>query len=208
VRFLSLFNGNSREYHLEDVVLLNKQSPRTLLIPSIEEIKKIEIDTLVKLIFVMEKALKNGCRAERMWVKVKSIKDGVYTGVVDNEPYYLKTIKCGDIITFKAENIACIYGGKSNFDEKLFAIITKKALKNRQINWVVRTDDIHNEQDSGWQLFYGDESPEYLDESDNASIVSLENILSFEPLLEEVFNSSGLAYEYSQSDNKFIEVRE
>jgi hypothetical protein len=203
-----LFNGNSREYHLEDVVVLSKKSPRTFLIPSIEEIEKIEMGTLVKLIFVMEKALKNGCRAERMWVKVKSIKDGVYTGVVDNDPYYLKTIKSGDIITFRAENIACIYGGNPNFDEKLFAIITKKALENRQINWVVRTDDIDNEQDSGWQLFYGDESPEYLDEPDNASIVSLENILSFEPLLEEVFSSSGLAYEYSQSDNKFIEVRE
>lgn len=205
---LHMFGRNKPEFHLENVIELNKQFPRTFLIPAKKEIDKLEISTLIKLIFIMEKPLKNGCRAERMWVKITSIGNGTFTGILNNDPYYLKSIKCGDEIAFKAENIAAIYVQEPPFNEKLFAIITKKALENRQINWVVRTDDLNNEQDSGWQLFYGDETPEYLDNTSNSAIVSLENVLSFEPLLEAVFCSSGYAYEYSESDNKFVEVNQ
>lgn len=205
---LNIFGGNKSEFYLENVVDLNKQFPRTFLIPAKKEIDNLKIGTLVKLIFVMKKPLENGCHAERMWVKITSIKSGNFTGVLNNDPYYLKSIRCGDTITFKAENIAAIYVEGTPFDEKLFAIITKRALESRQINWIVRTDDLNNEQDSGWQLFYGDETPEYLDDASNSAIVSLENVLSFEPLLEAVFSSSGNAYEYSECDNKFVEVKE
>lgn len=202
------FIKNKKEFHIEDVREQKRLFPRTFLVPAQEEIENLQMDSLVKLIFVMEKQHENGCRAERMWVKITSIQNGMFTGVLDNEPYYLKTVKCGDEITFKDANIACIYSEKQSFNEELFAIITKKALENRQINWVVRSGDLENEQDSGWQLFFGDESPSYLDDPKNASIVSLEHVLSFEPLLESVFGSSGNAYEYSSETNSFIEVKE
>lgn len=206
--FLDVFGRDKQEFYLENIIQKNRQLPRTFLIPTKAEIEKLEKDGLVKLIFVMEKPQENGCRAEKMWVKIINNQNGIFTGILDNEPYYLKSIKSGDIVTFKTENIAGIYGGESSLNEKLLAIITKKALEERQINWVVRTDDLNNDQDSGWQLFYGDESPEYLDDSSNSSIVSLEYILSFEPLLENVFNSYGYAYEYSARANKFVEVKE
>ncbi len=139
---------------------------------------------------------------------IQSMNMNTFTGVLDNEPYYLKSIKVVETITFRAENIACIYKTKTLFDEKLFAIITKKALDERQINWVVRSDDLYNEQDSGWQFFYGDEDEQYLEDTNNSKIISLEQVLSFEPLLEEIFSSSGYTYEYSESENKFIEVEE
>ncbi len=205
---LSIFDGNKPEFYLENAVVLNKQFPRTFLIPTNQEILNLKIGTLVKLIFIMKKPLKNGCQAERIWVKITNIESESFTGILDNDPYYLKSIGSGDTITFKAENIAAIYVESPAFNEKLFAIITKKALEKKQINWVVRTDDLNNEQDSGWQLFYGDETPQYLDDSNNATIISLEGVLSFEPLLERVFRSSGYAYEFSESDNKFIEAKE
>lgn len=74
----------------------------------------------------MKKTLKNGCNAERMWVKITNIESGNFTGILNNDPYYLKSIRCGDTITFKAENIAAIYVEGTLFNEKLFAIITKK----------------------------------------------------------------------------------
>lgn len=198
----------SNEYHLENAVKMNRLRPRNYLIPTQEEIKALKKGSLVKLIFVMKIPQDNGCRAERMWVVIEEINNRKFTGVLDNDPYYIKSIKCGDEIEFTVENIAGIYFDKeAPFDEKLFAIITKKALDNNQINWVIRTDDLNNEQDSGWQLFYGDENEEYLDDPNNASIVSLEDVLSFEPLLESVFSSSGHAYEYSAKLNKFIEVK-
>lgn len=207
---MEMFGRNKQEYYIENVRKLNQQYPRTFLIPTQDEINKIEIGGLVKLIFTMKKTQKNGCKAERMWVeiseKINEMNDIVFTGKLDNEPYYLKTIKCGDAIIFKAENIAGIYGGKSSFDENLFAIITKKALENRQINYVVKSNEIDSDQDSGWQLFYGDEDDAYLEDSGNASIISLEQALVFEPLLEYVFGEIGGSYEYSVRENKFIEL--
>lgn len=208
LRLLKIFDKSKREYYLENVRELNRQNPRTFLIPTQEEIDKIEIGGLVKLIFAMEKPQKNGCQAERMWVEVIEKNDIVFHGKLDNDPYYLTTIKCGDNITFKAENIAGIYSDKSSFDENLFAIITKRALDKRQINYVVKSDDIDNKQDSGWQLFYGDEDEVYLEDTSNASIISLEQVLVFEPLLEKVFGGIGKSYEYSISKNKFIELNE
>jgi len=191
---------------LEDVVKQNKEHPRTFLIPDKEEVDGLGAGSLVKLIFVMNKPQTNGCQAERMWVKINSKQGDVFEGELVNAPYYLKSIKYGDKITFKRENIASIYAEHSLFDEKKFAIITKKALENRQINWATRNDDLHNEQDSGWQLFYGDETPEYLDDANNSTLISLENVLSFEPLLEKVFCDTGNAYEYSVEHNKFVRV--
>lgn len=203
---LKIFDKNKREYNLENVKELNQQFPRTFLIPDKEEIDKLEIGDLVKLIFAMEKPQKNGCQAERMWVEIIEKNVFYFTGKLDNDPYYLKTIKYGDTITFKPDNIAGLYGGKSSFDENLFAIITKRALDKRQINYVVKSDELSNNQDSGWQLFYGDEDETYLDDPSNASIISLEQVLVFEPLLERVFGGIGISYEYSESENKFLEL--
>lgn len=203
---LNIFDKNKREYYLENVKELNQQNPRTFLIPSKVEIDTIEIGELVKLIFAMEKPQKNGCQAERMWIEITEKNDNSFTGKLDNEPYYLKTIKCGDTITFKSENIAGLYSGKSSFDENLFAIITKRSLAKRQINYAVKSDEINNGQDSGWQLFYGDEDEIYLNDSGNASIISLEQVLVFEPLLERVFGGTGTSYEYSEIENKFLEL--
>lgn len=202
-----VFGRRKREFYLENVVKTNKQFPRKFIIPTLEEMDKLDIGNLVKLIFVMERAQKDGCRAERMWVKIVNKHEESFTGILVNEPHYLKSVRFGDTITFKMENIACIYGGKLAFNENLFAIITNKALEKKEINWVVRTDDLNNEQDSGWQLFYGDESEQYLADSSNAEIISLEQVLSFEPLLESVFSSSGYSYEYSPKDNKYIEMQ-
>lgn len=79
-------------------------------------------------------------------------------------------------------------------------------MEKREINWLIRTQDADNEQDSGWQLFYGDEDDDYLDHSENAEIISLEAVLSFEPLLENVFGQDGNAYEYSKKENTYAEV--
>lgn len=48
----------------------------------------------------------------------------------------------------------------------------------------------------------------FLDDYANAKIISLEDVLYFEPLLEDVFSNSGYAYEYSETENKFVEVKE
>ncbi len=197
---------SKEEFHLENVYKVNKESPRTFLIPNEDEIRSIQIGDLVKIIFIMEEQQDDGCRAERMWVEISKISRGGFKGTLNNDPYYLKTISAGDEIDFSAKNIASIFIKEQLFDEKQFAIITKRAYENRQINWVVRTDDVDGVEDSGWQLFFGNEDNEYLDESSNAKLVTLEEVLVFEPLLEGIFAGRGNRFEYNSNENKFIEV--
>lgn len=196
--------NQNEKYILEDVALINKQYPRTFLIPSQEEIAALCQGMLVKLVFLLEEA-EDECRAERMWVEITERQGDAFSGILTNDPRYIKTIEAGDTISFGSKHIAAIYiTGEAPFDEKQFAIISKRALENRQINQVVRTDDLVNEQDSGWQFFFGDEDGEYLENSDNASIVLLEDVLSFEPLLEKILGEKGDYYEYSEQKNEFV----
>lgn len=60
---------------------------------------KIEIDAWVKLAF------SEGEEVEHMWVMVKKEKGGMFEGILDNEPIYLKNIKDGDKVVFERENI-------------------------------------------------------------------------------------------------------
>jgi len=205
---MGLFKSTQPEYQLENVAEQNRLHPRTFLKPSMEDIRLLKVGACVNLIFLLNQNKKNACRAEKMWVIITKINNGIFYGQLDNEPYYLKTIKKGDIIPFTADNIAKIsYGTSYTFDLNKIAVITNRALDRRQINWLLITDDITNDQYSGWQLFYGDEDGDYLAESKNSTIVPLKHILSFEPLLEFVFGQDGNAYEYSKQKNVFIEAK-
>lgn len=204
---MGLFSRKKKEYELENAALRNKQNPRNFLVPSSYEIKQLLPGALVRLHFVLATPAKDGCRAERMWVRITGVPGALFTGELDSAPCYIKSLHRGDTIHFEAHHIATILTPNSPFDEKQLSIISKKALENRQVNWVVRSEDRNNDRDSGWQLFSGDESPEYLADAANATIITLDRVLSFEPLLEEAFAGNGFAYAYSKEQNKFIETQ-
>lgn len=92
-----------------------------------------------------------------------------------------------------------------NFNEESFAIITKKALSEKKIGKAVRTDEIAAIDDSGWRLYFGDEDAEYLSSPNNISLVTLETVLSFEPLLEKVFEEEGYTYIFDEDRKIFME---
>ncbi|WP_297204001.1 DUF2314 domain-containing protein [uncultured Brachyspira sp.] len=88
------------KYYLENAFELNKEYPDTFKIPSKKEINSLKTDDYVKLIFTEENAV-----PERMWVKITNINGDNFRGILDNDPYNLKSVKCGDEIVFKTENI-------------------------------------------------------------------------------------------------------
>lgn len=94
-----------------------------------------------------------------------------------------------------------------NFNEESFAIITKKALENKKIGKAVRTDEIAAVDDSGWRLSFGDEDKEYMSSPNNISLITLESVLSFEPLLEKVFEEEGYIYIYDEEKGFFTEKK-
>ena len=195
-----------KDYTLEDAVELNEAYPRTFIIPSQAEKDALTVGMLVKLIFILNTP-QDGCGAERMWVEITERNGNTFSGILTNDPRYIESIKAGDIITFESNHIAAIYiEGEAPFDGDKYAIITKRALENRQINQVTRTDDLIDEQDSGWMFSFGDEDDDYYEDEENGAAVLLKDVLCFEPLLERVLGERGYLYEYCEETNEFIRV--
>ena len=195
-----------KSYHLENIAAQQKKDPRHFLKPTNEELDSLQVGELVRIFFIFDFKPNDGCRAERMWLEISEINGESYKGLLTNEPIYIKDLQVGDLVEFKRDNIATVII-KSDFEEKKLALISIKALKAKEINWLVR-DEPDNAQDSGWQLFYGDESESYLNEPNNCVIISLEEALQLEPRLEKVFLSEHDAFEWSDAAADFIAVQD
>lgn len=193
-----------KTYYLEDVTVSAQQHPRHFLLPTEEELNNLKVGDKVRLFFVFNFEAADGCRAERMWIELSAINGTQFTGYLTNKPLYIKDITTGELVTFERKHIASILLPRWP-DAGKKAIITRRALEMRAVNWLVR-EDPYNETDSGWQLFYGDEDDTYLEDADNAAIVSLEEVLDFEPLLEEAFQGSHGAYEWDAANGRFVAV--
>ena len=191
-------------YSLEDVQAKHQKNPRHFLIPSQEEINQLKMGDQVRLIFVLDTVLENGCRAERMWVELTEIRDGKFKGRLTNQPAYITSIQLGDELDFAREHIASLMLPQLNLDTQKGAMITKDCFLRREINWAIH-DEPHHPQDSGWQFFTGYESQEDLDDPSKIAIISLEAALDIEPLLETVLDKDGEAYVYQAEKNAFVE---
>ena len=93
-----LFKDKKKEigFSLENVQAEHQKNPRHFLIPSQEEINQLKLGDQVRLIFVLDTVLENGCRAERMWVELTEIHDGKFKGRLTNQPAYITSIQLGD----------------------------------------------------------------------------------------------------------------
>ena len=182
---MSLFDKSSKAkeikneeigFILENVAERNKLDARHFLKPSDDEIKQLAVGDIVKLNFLISKELENGCRAERMWVEIQEIDNDSFVGVLTNQPAFINTINAGDTINFSKDNIATVIVKNNPFDFSKMAVISNKAIENREINWAIRSDELNDEQDSGWSLFFGDEDDDYLNDYHNVTIISLERL--------------------------------
>ena len=191
-------------FSLENVQVEHQKNPRHFLIPSQEEINQLKLGDQVRLIFVLDTVLENGCRAERMWVELTEIRDGKFKGCLTNQPAYITTIQLGDELEFAQEHIASLMVPPLTLDTQKGAMITKDCFLRREINWAIH-DVPHHSQDSGWQFFTGYESQEDLDDPSKITIISLEDALEMEPLLETVLDKNGEAYVYQAEQNAFVE---
>ena len=167
-------------FSLENVQVEHQKNPRHFLIPSQEEIDQLKLGDQVRLIFVLDTVLENGCRA------------------------YITSIQLGDVLEFAQEHIASLMVPPLNLDTQKGAMITKDCFLRREINWAIH-DVPHHSQDSGWQFFTGYESQEDLDDPSKITIISLEDALEMEPLLETVLDKNGEAYVYQAEQNAFLE---
>ena len=139
-----------------------------------------------------------------MWVELTEIRDEKFKGRLTNQPAFITSIQLGDELDFAQEHIASLMVPPLNLDTQKGAIITKDCFLRREINWAIH-DEPHHPQDSGWQFFTGYESQEDLDDPSKITIISLEDALEMEPLLETVLDKNGEAYVYQVEQNAFVE---
>ncbi|MFP7486301.1 DUF2185 domain-containing protein [Priestia filamentosa] len=186
-------------WYLDNVYELNKKSPYTFYVPSVELLDKLKVGDLVKLIFVSNEVKDDGFRAEKMWVHITNIKGNKFVGQLNNEPYHLP-LKMGDEIAFGIENICDTEYIDSNSSEWDFyfdtlVTISEDVFKKREFNFMLR-DTPNDEEDSGWSILSGYEDGNFLNDPENFHIVSLGVILNIDDsILEFIQKPSLCAYE-------------
>ncbi|MGT2742778.1 immunity protein Imm33 domain-containing protein [Streptococcus plurextorum] len=198
-------NEDSVTYTLENVAERNQADPRHFLIPSPDEVANLKVGDMVRLIFRLNQPLENGCNAERMWLEISAITDGHYKGILTNQPQFITTINIMDELVFSEEHIATILTPGSSYDMKKLAIVSLDCLRRREINWAIRNEDLHHEKDSGWQFLTGYETPEEQEDPESARLITIDDVLMIEPLLETVLEQAGQAYYYDRQLNQFVE---
>ncbi len=80
-------------------------------------------------------------------------------------------------------------------ERDLGCIISKKALDNNKIGFMYRAEPFAERPDSGWRFLYGDETQEDLDNTNNSTIVSINQVCNIQPDI--------LAYMYAKAGSKF-----
>jgi len=202
-------------WYLEDVVGRARDHPDQFFIPSERERRACAVGDLVRLHFVLRNPSAEGPRTERMWVEVveRLGKDAsvTYKGVLTNQPANIGGLAIGTVIEFLPIHIAQTIVPKSHPDwlevgEKA-ALVSERVLeKGCKARFVYREAPDHDE-DSGWRLFRGDETQEYVNEEANIRRCNVGWLVNRDPTLRPVFrNEVGSAFERENEDDNWTRV--
>jgi hypothetical protein len=185
-------------WSLRDSSITVRESKYTFFKSTASDIAQIQTGENVKLIFDFVSDDPAAPEAERMWVIVDKIHtDGTFIGRLDNTPRWIKDLQLGETIAFDSRHI--INTEHDNEDNLVNKYLTRCYLTNRilrdgqRIGYLYR-EEPDTKEDSGWRFLTGDETDEYMDNSDNLAFVSIGAVLSRDDsilsLLEEPCGSS------------------
>ena len=200
----------NRSWKLEDAQKISVEFPYTFHKPSKEVVSLLKAGNQAKLIFQFESDAPEVPSAERMWVAITEVKNGIYSGYLDNDPANIVDLKHKDIIEFRECHII-----DTDLDDPVVSI-TDKYIKRcfvtnnilyeaRPVGYLYREEPDHDD-DSGWRFTAGDETDEYMEDTNNSSYVSLGAVLreddSYLSLLER---EAGVAFARDDEGN-FVEL--
>ena len=199
-----------KTWMLSDAQALADELPYTFHKPSPEVVSKLKPKNQAKLIFSFDSDDPEAPSAERMWVDIKSIENGVFTGSLDNEPEYIKGLKYLDHVEFRECHIIDtdlddpVPSRVEKYIKRCFA--TKKVLYDgAKVGYLYKEKPVYDD-DSGWRFLAGDEADEYMDSGENSSYVSVGAVLreddSFIRLLDR---EEGVAF-LREENGEFIEL--
>ena len=185
-------------WHLVDAATRAAEGRYTFYRSSPDEILKVRPGENVKLIFAFDSSDPQAPEAERMWVIVDSIDGtGGFTGRLGNDPVWIRDLQAGEVVEFRDSHIINTeHDSQDNIVNRYLprCFVTQRVLRDGSRVGYLYREDPDDDTDSGWRLFAGDESPEYMEDAANVAFVSLGAVLnrddSFLALLESPVGSA------------------
>ena len=205
-----------KSWDLENVVNASLKNKDTFFIPDEKERNSQEINNKVRLHFILKNHSQNNPRAERMWVIITKRIEGEitkYTGILTNQPVYIKDLKINDEIEFDADNIAqtIIKKGDPQWVDSYekYALVSKKYLEKDGVIRFVYRQEPYNDQDSGWRMFTGLEDDDYANDLENIKLINIGYLLDKDPsLLEPLKNGYGAVFEREDEKTKWEKIED
>lgn len=187
---------------LENVEQVARQHPDSFFIPPERERKSQKVGASVKLIFLLKDPPDGAPNAERMWVRITQEQGFFkpYKGTLESAPACIEDLRPGDEITFKSCHIAqtIIKKGDPRWIDsgEQKAIVSEMCFAKDGIVRFLYREKPDREEDSGWRMFTGYETPEYNEDAKHARLVDVGYMLDRDPsLLEPLKEGIGAVFE-------------
>lgn len=94
-----------KSWSLEDAQKLAEEFPKTFSKPSKEVIAPLEKGNKVKLAFKFKNDDPEIPGTEQLWVEILLVQNNKLLGQLEDDPKYIKDLKCGEIIEFEERHI-------------------------------------------------------------------------------------------------------
>ena len=215
IRSKGYINGSWR---LMDAEVSAKEFPYTFYKPSRSITDQLKIGNLVKLIFTFESKNEEHPGGERMWVEITEILPTAFKGNLNNMPLFLHELFLDDEIIFEHKHIIDHNLGLSepNLVDKYInrCFVTAKVLyQNQKINYLFREEPLEKDaneefEDSGWRIMAGDESEDYMDDTQNIYYVSLGAVLSRDDSIVDLLDAPVGSYFERSENGQFVKVED
>lgn len=200
-----------QSWSLENAQTIADEFPYTFYKPSSEVVSQLRPGNQAKLIFTFDSDDPEAPRAERMWVEITEIVENrFFLGYLDNNPVYIEDLKYKDPVEFQECHIidTDLVDPVPSITEKYLkrCFVTNNVLyEGKPVGFLYR-EEPDNENDSGWRFTAGDETDEYMRDTDNFSFVSLGAVLreddSFVNLLDR---ETGVEF-VRDNEGNFVEL--
>ena len=200
-------------WRLVDVSPRAADAKYTFYLPSAAVIAKVAVGENVKLVFEFDSDDPEATSAERMWVLVDAVDgNGRFRGRLDNDPYWIKDLKAGDLLEF--QDIHIINTEHDDGDGLVQKYRARCCVTARVLNEGARIGHLYREEpqrddDSGWNIFAGDETDDYFADEDKLFYVSLGAVLNRDDSVLSLLDAPvGSAFERAPSGEGFVSVED
>lgn len=188
---------SGQSWHLEDVTQTARENPKTFFIPDAAERSTLQSGQRVRLHFVIGTPKPDGPRAERMWVEISNRSDGPqgveYAGHLTNQPAAIVDLRRGDLVEFGPRHVAQVQVRKGDPkwlpNAELKALVSTAALEDGANARFAYREKPDNREDSGWRLFRGDESEEFVNDPANVRPCLVGWLVDRDPSLRALFKN-------------------